>query len=241
MSLRFQLPLSIKLQDDLNFANYLPGPNKTLLSILSTANSLNKSNDTMESSISSFVCLHGSSGVGRTHLLQAACHEADQFSQKAIYLPMQEIMLSSPKMLEGIETLDLICMDDIHVLAGNLAWEEAIFHLFNRVQEKGKRLIISANHIPTELKLSLPDLVSRLTWGITMPLQGLNDDEKQQALCLRAQFRGFKLNDTVARYIFYRSNKNMHQLFNILDELDQASLREKRKISIPFIRKIMSW
>ncbi|MBE8214913.1 MAG: DnaA regulatory inactivator Hda [Endozoicomonadaceae bacterium] len=236
MSVRFQLPLSVQLRDDATFSNYLPGPNQALLNLLSQKKAVQPYDQ-----ISSFIYLYGLNSSGRTHLLQAACHEADQLSHHSIYLPMRDIIDYSPEMLEDIEFLDLICIDDIQVLAGNNIWEEAIFHLFNRVQESGQRLVISANHAPSKLQWVLPDLASRLTCGITMPLSVLNDEEKQQALCLRARFRGFELHDTVVRYIFYRSKKDMHQLFDILETLDQASLRAKRKISIPFIREVMHW
>ena len=191
--------------------------------------------------VEQFLYLYGTPGVGCTHLLQAACHEAHSLGQRSIYLPMQEFIYHSPKLLEGVESLNLICIDDIHELAGNSLWEESIFHLFNRVRETGKRLLIAGNNAPRQLGLNLQDLVSRLSWGIVMQINPLSDAEKRQALRFRAHLRGLDLNDDVARYILHHSSRDMHHLFDILAKLDNASLSAKRKLSIPFVKEAMHW
>lgn len=235
MDLLLQLPLSVQLRDEATFANYLPGPNRTLLSFLCQE-------DRPESlPIEHFMYLYGTPGVGCTHLLQAACHETHSLGQRSIYLPMREFIYHSPKLLEGVENLNLICIDDIHELSGNSLWEEAIFHLFNRVRDTGKRLLIAGNNAPRQLELDLQDLVSRLSWGIVMQINPLSDAEKRQALRLRAHLRGLDLSDDVARYILHHGSRDMHHLFDILSKLDSASLRAKRKLSIPFIKEVMHW
>jgi len=235
MDLLLQLPLSIQLRDEATFANYLPGPNRTLLSFLC------QEDRPKHLPLEQFVYLYGVTGVGCTHLLQAACHEAHRMQQRSIYLPMNEFIYHSPKLLEGIENLNLICIDDIHEIAGNRVWEESIFHLFNRVRDTGKRLLIAGNNSPRQLELDLHDLTSRLSWGIVVQVNPLSDAEKRQALRLRAHLRGMSLNDDVARYILHHGSRDMHQLFSILSKLDNASLSEKRKLSVPFVKHVMQW
>ena len=233
VDLQLQLPLSVQLRDEATFANYLPGSNQALCGLLYQTS--RPSNLAPEQ----FIYIYGASGAGCTHLLQAVCYEAHQAGKRSIYLPMKEIIHHSLKLLEGIENLDLICIDDVHEVAGCPLWEEAIFHLYNRVKETGKCLLIAGNAAPRQLTLTLQDLASRLSWGITMQVHPLSDAEKRQALCLRARLRGLELSDVTARYIMHHGSRNMHYLFNILARLDSASLRAKRKLSIPFVKDVM--
>ena len=89
-----------------------------------------------------------------------------------------------------------------------------------------------------DLKIKLPDLVSRLAWGLTLYLQLLNDDDKLSALQLRAGKRGFDLPDNVGRYLLSHNTRDLSSLFDLLDHLDEASLAAQRKLTIPFVKKV---
>ncbi len=74
----------------------------------------------------------------------------------------------------------------------------AIFNLYNRILESGKtRLLITGDRPPRQLNLGLPDLASRLDWGQIYKLQPLSDEDKLQALQLRARLRGFEMPEDV--------------------------------------------
>lgn len=235
MSLPVQLPLSVQLRDDATFANYFSGQNAALVNMLD----IDRQVPGIESE--QFIYLYGSSGVGCSHLLQAACHQIDSRQGRSIYLPMGELVHYPSKLLEGMESLQLVCIDDIGSTAGIPEWEEALFDLFNRLREVGTRLLVAADCPPKALKIELPDLVSRLSWGVVFQVQPLTDKDKVAALQLRAHLRGLDMNEDVARFIIYRSNRDMGHLFRILQKLDSASLRAKRKLTIPFVKQVMSW
>ena len=93
--------------------------------------------------------------------------------------------------------------------------------------------------MPAELGLGLPDLATRLAWGLVLHVAELKDEEKINALRLRAQQRGFELPLEVGRYLLQRSPRNMVALFDLLDHLDQASLAAQRKLTIPFVRELI--
>jgi len=97
-------------------------------------------------------------GDGRTHLLQACCHEAALYSLRTVYLPLARLDELSPNILDGLEELDLICVDDVHMIAGQSIWEEKFFHAYNRIHDAGKRLIVTANATPQLLEVSLADV-----------------------------------------------------------------------------------
>ena len=230
-----QLPLSVQIRDDATFANYFSGENATLVNMLD----LEKQVPGIEQE--QFIYLYGSQGVGCSHLLQAACHQVDSQQGRSIYLPMQELVHYPSQLLEGMERLQLVCIDEINQVAGIPEWEEAIFDLFNRLRESKTRLLVAAHCPPKGLDIELPDLVSRLSWGLVFQVQPLNDSDKVAALQLRAHFRGLDIGEDVARYIIYRSNRDMGHLFKMLQKLDSASLRAKRKLTIPFVKQVMNW
>jgi DnaA-homolog protein len=118
-------------------------------------------------------------------------------------------------------------------------WELALFNLFNRLRDAGKLLIVAAIHGPQELAVNLPDLKSRLQWGTTFHVQTLDDDQKQAALQFRAKARGLELSDEVAAFIIQRLPRDMNELFWQLNRLDHASLAEQRKLTIPFVKKVL--
>ncbi|KAA0013704.1 DnaA regulatory inactivator Hda [Billgrantia pellis] len=227
-----QLPLGVGLRDDATFDSYLPAANASLVDRLVHQ---------LDAEGEPFLYLWGGPGTGRTHLLQAACHAASDRDMRALYLPLRDLGHFPPLMLEDVERLDLVAIDDIDTVIGRRRWEEGLFHAFNRLRDAGKRLLVSASVAPRQLPVALPDLASRLTWGVTFHLHGLDDGERLQALQLRARLRGMQLTDDVARYILHRGPRSLGELFEALAELDRASLTAQRKLTIPFVKQALGW
>lgn len=227
-----QLPLGVSLRDEARFENYQVGDNGLACGMIRQA-AVGKGEQ--------FLYVWGSEGVGCSHLLQAACHVAEPLRRPAVYLPMSEIIHLSPVILEGMEHLSLVCIDDIQLIAGHAVWEEAVFHLFNRIRQENNTLIVGGNAAPRQLPIALPDLVSRLSWGVVFQLLPLDDENKIEAIKLRANLRGFKLPDDVAKYLVHHASRSMNDLCQMLDHLDKASLSAQRKVTIPFIKQEMGW
>lgn len=221
-----QLPLRIGLRDSATFANFYPGTNAGASHVLQQGEE-------------PFIYLWGASGCGKSHLLQAACHAAGEQGVLAIYLPLDEQGMA-PSMLEGLESMGLVCLDNLQAVAGDSAWEIALFHLYNRLRECGNRLLAAGNGAPGSLGLGLPDLVSRLGWGPVFQLQSLDDAGKAEALRLRAANRGMQMPTEVATYLLQRAPRDMHALFDLLERLDEGSLAAQRKLTIPFVRQLLA-
>lgn len=136
------------------------------------------------------IYLWGQPGVGRSHLLQAACLRVEERGELAVYLPLAEVAEYGPALLDNLEQSELVCLDDLDAVAGDATWEEALFHLFNRLRDAGRRLLLAADASPRELAIKLPDLQSRLSLALVFQLQQLSDEDKLRALQLRASRRG---------------------------------------------------
>nr|WP_277756297.1 DnaA inactivator Hda [Rosenbergiella epipactidis] len=226
-----QLSLPLYLPDDETFSSFWPGSNSALIASMTTV--LNQPQG-------GYIYFWSREGAGRSHLMHAACSELSAREQAVGYVPLDKRTWFSPEVLEGMEQLALVCIDNIHCIAGDEEWEMAIFNLYNRILEVGKtRLLISGNAPPRQLDLRLPDLASRLDWGQIYWLQPLNDDEKVLALQKRAGIRGFELPEDVGRFLIKRLDREMRTLFETLDQLDRASIRLQRKLTIPFVKEAL--
>lgn len=230
-----QLALAVQLPDDETFASFYGKSNMVVIEqlqqfILSLAEQEN---------LPIGFYLFGQPGAGKSHLLHASCAFAEQHGYSSLCLSFSELTQLSVDVLEGLEHIDLVCLDDIQFIANDSQWQQAVFDLYNRIIEQNKRLIITANLPAKELGIELPDLVSRLNWGYIEPIKALDDEEKLASLQFRAKQRGIFLSDEVAKYLLNHLSRQMNDLITSLDTLDKASIREQRKITIPFIKEIL--
>ena len=225
-----QLTLGVGLKDDTTFANYFTGNNTQLVQALQKTSSGEGER---------VIYFAGGGGLGCTHLLQACCLNANAHGLTSVYLPLTSLIEYSPTIFDGLESLQLVCIDDLHKIAGKPEWEEAFFHLYNRLHDAGGRLIVTANVLPKTLGLVLPDVVSRLVWGIVFLLQPLTDEEKVAVLMMRSERRGMSLSEEVGKFILTHSPRHMTTLFAALDVLDKVSLAAQRKLTIPFVKSVL--
>lgn len=228
-----QLPFDFSVSDRATFSNFLVTPgNAELIDILQ---GMPFSNDSM-------VFLWGHEGAGKSHLLQALCHACEESgTSQALYLATGKIRLFGPEVFSSLHHMDLICLDDLHVVLGDPAWEESLFAFFNRSREAGVRLLVSADAAPRFLPFSLPDLASRMSWGMVYQLHELDDEEKVAALKQRAESMNMPIPDDVLQYIYNRHSRNLQSLLEVLERLDQLSLAEKKRLTIPFVKQVMTW
>lgn len=227
-----QLPLGIGLRDDARFENYVSGDNGLACDQLKRA---------VNGGGEQYIYLWGSQGVGCSHLLQSCCHAADPVRRSAVYLPLAELSQAGPEILENLDRLQLVCIDNVEQVAGQPQWEEALFHLFNRMRANNHVLILASDRAPRSLGLKLPDLESRFNWGLVFQIRPLDDATKEVALKSRAKARGLQLSDEVVRYLMHHGSRDMANLLVTLDRLDRESLSAQRRITVPFVKQVMGW
>lgn len=216
-----QQHLALSLKAHATFANYYPGPNRLIVNSLKRLNA------------GDFVYLWGSHGV--SHLLHACVAE----SAHAIYLDLSNHTALSIELLDGLENYDLVAIDHFDAIHGNAAWEQALFHLYNRCQQTSVRLLIGAHTAPQAAQIKLADLVSRLNSMLILQLKSLSDVDKVQTLQLRAQHLGLELPLEVAQFLLHHAARDLPALIELLTQLDQASLKAQRKLTVPFVKHVL--
>ena len=186
------------------------------------------------------IYLWGENGTGKTHVLQAICHVAQNAGLRMIYLPIAEILSYGAHSLDGLDSLDIVCIDDIHLIAHKKQWELALFNLINHLRLRNATLVISSQQSPAEKIFDLADLNSRSVWGPVYNLPRLNDSEFKEALSLHAKTSGLQLTDEVINFLLTRKKRDLPILLQAIEKLNQSSLQEQRKITIPFVKKILA-
>ena len=224
-----QIPLQLEPRRDSRFEDFVSGPNHAVVEALKH----------MPAEPGSSIFLFGDEGSGKTHLLNALCYETRERQGRAFYLTLKRLPKDAIASLQGLEKLDLVCVDDLHVIAGDQAWEEALFHCFNRIREANGRLLVSSRKRLSALDLGLPDLASRLAWGLRLPLLPLADNDKLAVIVLHSNALGLSLPEDVQQYLLKHHDRSMTALIQTVENLHQAALTNKRRITVPLAREVL--
>ena len=224
-----QIPLGVRLPDRALFASFLPARN---------TEALEHARRLAQAQAGGLTWLCGPRGSGKTHLLQAICAAAAE-RMRAGYVPLAQVASLGVGVLEGLRQLECLCLDDIDCVAGEAAWERAIFALLRESEECGGRLILAAQAPPALVSWALADLGSRCAAGTVLQLRLLDEEERHAALQLRARLRGLELPDETWQWLQRRFPRDMRTLYELLDTLDEAALAAQRRLTVPFIREVL--
>ncbi len=225
-----QLPLHFEFRTNQTFDDFFPGSNLEIINHLQNSIAGNGEQQ---------IFLWGQSGLGKSHLLQACCHQAQSLQLSSFYFALSPLELPDPALLKGLDKFDIVCFDNIEHIAGNEAWELAFFNFFNLHRDQGHTLILSAACPPNEIAIRLPDLKTRLNWGLTLQIPPLSDDDRITALIFKADQMGFEISPQAGRFLLTHYDRDLSSLWALLTKLDRASLAAKRKLTLPFLKQIL--
>lgn len=228
-----QLTLSLLSKPNLAFSNfYVESANEPLIYHLK---------EQLSYDFGTLTFIWGNQSSGKTHLLNAMGESFHQQKQSLFYFSCADHITLNPSLLDHLEKLDAVLIDDINLLDASPSWQEALFHLLNRLQTHGQsKCIITSQCTLHNLQL-LADIKSRLSAGTVYHLHDLTEQGLIKALKLRAKQQGLELTDSAITYILSRSRRDAQTLFEQFDHLDQAAWRQQRKLTVPFIKSIMQW
>lgn len=226
-----QLTLNILSDSPARFENFFWQGNEILYDTLISC---------LDFSAERIFYLWGETGSGKSHLLQACCHYLSIKGFPCAYLPLRDLASMGPEILDNLENLSLIAIDDLDAIE-KTAWEEALFHCYNKVLAQEKtRLIMTASCPLSLLKIQLPDLQSRLSASMVFHIAFLDESACLALLQERAQERGLLLPEEVAQFLIKRFPRNPGKLIEIFEKLDKAALKEQHRLTVPFVKKTLN-
>jgi DnaA family protein len=172
----------------------------------------------------------GPEGCGRSHLLEATA-EAARVQRPVVFLRGTDAG-SELKPPPG----SLLVIDDLQGLAAEA--QIALFRTFNSIRFLGLALLLAGNEPPLRLALR-EDLRTRIGQTLIYEIQSLSHDEKAAALKRHAIKRGMLMDASVVHYLLRHGRRDLPSLIAMLDNLDRASLEQKRPPTLPLLRELM--
>ena len=220
--------------DELTFASFEPGGNRALVEAVEAIAEGRRPGTVLY--------LWGKGGVGKTHLLHACCAAAGALGRPFRYLNCGGLpdARDADVLPAAREPGCLVCLDDLRPPEHDGALELEWLSLYEEVRLAAGNLVVAASGPPGEIGLRTPDLVSRLSAGGVFHLATLDDAGKRRVLLKRSRERGFDMPEPVIEYIMRHHARDTGSLFSLLDRIDSASLSQHRRITIPFLRELLS-
>ena len=183
--------------------------------------------------------LYGLKGTGKTYLLQSLCNKYYKNNKSSLYIPLSVFSTQETQILDSIENMDIICIDDIDLVSEIYDWETAIFNLINNCQISGCRLVFSSLENPSSMKFSLNDLASRIKKINAIEIFPVSDDNLREAIEFVLKSRSINLGKKELNYLLTYNERSISSLVTIINRLDEFSIEQKRKITIPLIKEVI--
>ena len=243
-----QFALDLGRTHQASLGNFLPGGDRALISTLQKITAQWAASSATPAIVDANPLNHrwiywwGAPGSGRSHLLRALMHAAQNASLPQYYLsnddPSAWVKLEAalPQQLKAaIPTV--IAIDDVDLLDERLS--SALFRILNTVRDSQQLYVFMAgSDAPANLKLR-EDVRTRLAWGLVFQTHLLSDHEKIRALEQAASDRGLVLSPDVLPWLLSRFYRDMPNLMALLDALDAYSLETKRAVTLPLVRELL--
>lgn len=175
------------------------------------------------------ILIYGPQGSGKSHLAKIW-----QSRTEAVFLNAHDVYKHSAVIAKS-ENKRFI-LDDVERIHD----EVSLFHMFNSIKEISGSLLVTASRHPSNLQIRLPDIKSRLC---AIPSAGVNnpDDELlRQILFKQFTDRQLKVPLEVIDYLISRMERSFPALYRTVEALDKNAMLEKKSITVPFARKILS-
>ena len=221
-----QIPLDVSLSEYMTFETFYLGPNKSVV-------------DSLRDEKNQLIWLAGLEGFGKTHLLHVLLNSHEHQNKKVLYLPMSESQDFTPDILDNLAQYDLVAIDDIENIIGDMTWEEQLLKFYEDSYSTSNKILITANDTPKGLDFLLPDLSSRFNLALIERLRPMNEDEMIKAILIHSKARGFDLPEDSAKYLINRVPRDVSVLVDMIKLLDYESLSMQRKLTIPFIKTVL--
>ncbi len=192
----------------------------------------------------------GTTGVGKTHLLQAIGIKLKEQN------PRMRVLYVSARVFESqyttaviqkkvndfinfYQSIDVLLLDDIQEFAGKQGTQNTFFHIFNHLHQHQRQLVMSSDCRPSDLDGMVPRLISRFKWGMTVELEKPDYDLRRKFLAMKAAQDGLKISDEVMDYIATHVTENVRELEGVMVALLAHATMLGQDITIDLARSVI--
>ena len=167
--------------------------------------------------------IHGNSGLGKTHLLNAIAHQVklthpeanivytrgESFTNELVKYIGQK---STEAFHDKYRSADILLVDDGQFIAGKDSTQEEFFHTFNALYQAGNQIVLTSDRPPKEIALLEDRLRNRFEWGLMADIQSPDLETRMAIIKRKAEVLNFDLPDDIVQYIAEKLKNNIRQL-----------------------------
>lgn len=195
--------------------------------------------------------IFGSTGVGKTHLIQAIGIKIKETNPRARVLYITSRVFENQyttavrnnnvnDFIAFYQSIDVLILDDIQELSGKIRTQNTFFHIFNHLHQNQKQLIMSSDCRPVDMDGMEPRLMSRFKWGMTAELAKPDYELRRSVLTMKAEQDGLTIPDEVLDYIANNVTDSIRELEGIVVSLLAHATMLNQDISIDLARAVIS-
>lgn len=234
----------LAINPDYDFGNFVVGPGNRLAHAAAVA--VGESQGRQYNPL----FIHGGVGLGKTHLLQAACLRILERAPHArVYYTSCEGFMT--QFMESVQSgqmsefrhryrdIDVLVVDDIHFLAKRDRTQEEFFHTFNNLYQAGKQILLSSDAAPEEIPDLEDRLVSRFKWGLVAKIDPPCYETRVAILKTKAKVRGLEFPDDCACFIAARIDSNIRELEGAITRVQIVASVENKPIDLALVKSAL--
>ena len=196
--------------------------------------------------------LHGTTGLGKTHLMHAIGWELKrrQPDAKVAYMSAEKFMVEFLAALRAKETIafkqrlrsvDLLMIDDVQFISGKDSTQEEFFHTMNEIISAGKRLVITADRSPQSLEGIQERILSRLAWGLVADINPADYELRLNILMSKLErLPGVKVEPDVIEFLARRITSNVRELEGALNRVVAYATLVGKPVDLDFTRQVLA-
>lgn len=238
--------------DQFTFDNFIEGPSnrfayRAAIAVSKNPGGINNSADSLNYNP---LFIYGKSGLGKTHILNAICHEISiNFPEmRILYVRCEDFVNEFISALgkknidefhDKFRNIDILLIDDIQFIGGKDRTEEEFFHTFNSLVENGKQIVLTSDRPPKEIRSLTERLCTRFEKGLLADIQSPEYETRCAIIKSKAKMINFDISDAVVNYVAEKIKTNIRQLEGITVRLHAMSQLSGEKPTIALAQKVI--
>jgi len=191
--------------------------------------------------------IYGSTGLGKTHLLQAIGHYCNKEKPflKVLFVSTQDFISEFINSIRNrtqesfqikYRHVDILLIDDIQFLENKEETQNEFFHVFNSLHENKKQIVISSDRPPKQIATLADRLRTRFEWGMITDIQAPNLETREAILRDKAEKEKLIISDDACNYIARRIKSNIRALESAVSKLKMISMFSSEEITIDHVK-----
>jgi chromosomal replication initiator protein len=194
--------------------------------------------------------IHGSCGLGKTHLLRGICNRWTRNGiGRALYISSESF---TNQFLAALHThsadgfrrkfrdIDLLALDDLQFLADKRATQDEFLQIYNSLSGINKQVVLASDAHPKEIKELRETLSTRLVSGMIVRLDSPEYETRLAILRAKLGLRRQVVNDDVLALMAENLRGSVRELEGAVTTLVATASLTGERIDLPAAQRIIA-